>query len=157
MNAPRVTPQDLTAAIVGVDYQVLKDGRTTICLLTLDNGYTVRGESSCVCPENFDAALGEQYAREDAERKVWPLLGFRLADTLHAHRTAEARKELVANRMPMGAQDAYEALCAVKATRIPIEQPHLFDMIERALGFQSSHPNYRDAVPAVRESGRGGG
>lgn len=82
MNAPRVTEADVDAAIVGDTYTVLPDGRTTICTLTLDNGYTVRGEASCVCVENFDRALGEQYSYADARRRVWPLLGFRLADKL---------------------------------------------------------------------------
>ena len=82
MNAPRVTEQDVDAAIRGAAYTVLPDQRTTICTLTLDNGYTVRGEASCVCIETFDRALGEQYSFLDARRKVWPLLGFRLADRL---------------------------------------------------------------------------
>lgn len=82
MNFPRVTEADVDTAIVGDTYTVLPDGRTTICTLTLDNGYTVRGEATCVCPENFDRALGEQYSYADARRRVWPLLGFRLADKL---------------------------------------------------------------------------
>lgn len=82
MNAPHVTEKEIEAAIAGTDYVVLPDNRTTICLLTLDNGFTVRGEASCVCVENFDRALGEQYALKDAKSKVWPLLGFRLADRL---------------------------------------------------------------------------
>ena len=78
----RVTQEDVDAAITKVEYTVLPDQRTTICLLTLDNGYTVRGESSCVAVENFDKALGEEYALKDAKSKVWPLLVFRLADEL---------------------------------------------------------------------------
>lgn len=81
-TAPRVTPEDVAAAIKAETYTVLPDGRTTICQLTLDNGYTVNGESACVSAENFDAEIGRQVAREDAVNKVWPLLGFRLADQL---------------------------------------------------------------------------
>ena len=88
MNAPRVTPEDVQATIVKDEYVVLPDGRTTICVLTLDNDYTVRGEASCVCIENFNLELGKKYSREDAEKKVWPLLGFRLADRLAAERAA---------------------------------------------------------------------
>lgn len=84
MSAPKVTLDDIENAIKSDVYVVLPDDRTTICMLTLDNGYTVRGESSCVCRENFDAGLGQKFAREDAVRKVWPLLGFRLADKLAA-------------------------------------------------------------------------
>lgn len=84
MNAPKVTLEDVENSIKSDTYIVLPDERTTVCMLTLDNGYTVRGESSCVSRENFDTALGQKYAREDAVRKVWPLLGFRLADKLAA-------------------------------------------------------------------------
>ena len=82
MSDPKVSIEDIENAIKSDVYVVLPDERTTICMLTLDNGFTVRGESSCVCRENFDTALGQKYAREDAVRKVWPLLGFRLADKL---------------------------------------------------------------------------
>ena len=82
MIAPKVTIEDVENAVKKDDYIVLPDERTTICMLTLYNGFTVRGESSCVCRENFDTALGQKYAREDAVKKVWPLLGFRLADKL---------------------------------------------------------------------------
>lgn len=84
MNAPRVTPEDLEAAISGVQYVLLPDERTTVCMLTLDNGFTVRGESSCVCRENYVPEAGHKFALEDAKRKLWPLLGFRLADRLAA-------------------------------------------------------------------------
>lgn len=82
MSAPRVTSFDVDSAIKEVDYIILPDGRTTICMLTLDNGYTVRGESSCVCIENFDAEIGRGIAKTNAREKVWGLLGFRLADRL---------------------------------------------------------------------------
>ena len=84
MSAPKVTIEDIENAIKSDVYVVLPDERTTICMLTLDNGFTVRGESSCVSRENFDTGLGQKYAREDAVRKVWQLLGFRLADRLAA-------------------------------------------------------------------------
>lgn len=82
-NAPRVKPADLDAAIKDAQYIVLPDGRTTICMLTLDNGFTVRGESSCVHVDNFDAKVGREIAFSNAREKLWPLLGFRLADKLH--------------------------------------------------------------------------
>ena len=88
MNAPRVTPNDVDEAIAKVEYIVLPDGRTTICMLTLDNGYTVNGQSACVCAENFDEELGRKFSMDAAREKIWPLLGFRLADRLHAERMA---------------------------------------------------------------------
>ena len=56
----------------------------TFCVLVLRNGFTVTGESACVSAENFDAEYGRKLAREKAIDKLWQLLGFRLADRLHA-------------------------------------------------------------------------
>lgn len=83
MEYPKVTLEEVEAAIVREDYTILQDGRTTICLLTLDNGFTVRGESSCVHIGNFDEVKGRTYSRERAISLVFAYLGFRLADKLH--------------------------------------------------------------------------
>lgn len=79
----RVTIEDVQNAITKTDYVVLPDGRTTICQLTLDNNFTIRGESSCVDPANFDKTVGQDIAKANAMDKVWQFLGFRLADRLH--------------------------------------------------------------------------
>ena len=99
-QAPRVTEADVAAAIVKTEYVVLPDGRTTIAMLTLDNGFTVRGESSCVCVENFDYAKGEHYALEKAKDEVWQLLGFRLADQLWRDRVIAAGGPIGSNGLP---------------------------------------------------------
>ena len=80
----KVTPEDVAAAIKAESYIVLPNGRTTVCQLTLDNGFTVEGSSACVSQDNFDLMLGRAIARENAVEKVWPLLGFRLAGQLNA-------------------------------------------------------------------------
>lgn len=54
----------------------------TFCVLVLRNGFTVIGHSACASPENYNAEIGERIARENAERQIWPLLGFRLRDEL---------------------------------------------------------------------------
>ena len=54
----------------------------TFCVLVLRNGFTVYGASACASPENFNAKIGRSIARENAEREIWPLLGFRLRDQL---------------------------------------------------------------------------
>ena len=83
MSHPKVTEEDLDKAINKVEYTLLPDGRTTICTLTLDNNFTVRGESSCVSVENYNEELGQTYALKKARENLWPFLGFRLADELH--------------------------------------------------------------------------
>lgn len=55
-----------------------------VLVLVLRNGFMVTGESACASPENFDAEVGRKIARANAVNKVWPLLGFRLRDQLHA-------------------------------------------------------------------------
>lgn len=82
LNAPRVTPAQVEAAIVGETYTVLPNGRSTVCQLTLDNGFTVEGISAAVSIENFDAELGNKIARQNAVNQIWPLLGFRLRDQM---------------------------------------------------------------------------
>lgn len=55
----------------------------TFCVLTLNNGFTVTGESACASPENFDAEIGRKVARQNAISKIWPLMGYALKQRLH--------------------------------------------------------------------------
>lgn len=96
-TAPRVVPAAIQAEVVSCHYFTAADGVTyhhadivppslsllTFCVLVLKNGFTVTGESACASPENFDAEIGQKIARENAEQKIWPLLGFRLKDQLN--------------------------------------------------------------------------
>jgi hypothetical protein len=68
--------------LVPVQYHVFPGSTTTVCLITLKNGYTVTGESACADPANFDEEIGREVAFKDARNKLWPLLGFLLKDRL---------------------------------------------------------------------------
>lgn len=57
-------------------------GLLTFCVLVLRNGFTVTGESACASPENFNAEIGRQIARQNAVAKIWPLLGYELRSKL---------------------------------------------------------------------------
>ena len=110
LTAPRITPADIEANIVGEYYFTAADGcvgnvdqdmRTehiqslellTFCVLVTKNGFTVTGESACASPENFDAELGRKIARSNAIDKLWPLLGYALKQRLHDE---EAKNALV--------------------------------------------------------------
>lgn len=81
-EGPKVTDEEVANAIVEESYTVLPDGKTTVCQLTLDNGFTVEGMSACVSPQNFDPVKGNRYSRQRALDKVWLLLGFRLQERL---------------------------------------------------------------------------
>lgn len=80
----------------------------TKCVLVMKNGFVVTGSSACADPANYDQQLGERYARKDAIKQLWPLLGFMLKDQLH-----EACLEEQAIQVEMGfisgaGQDEYE-------------------------------------------------
>lgn len=79
----KVTLEGIKAKIKGETYLVLPDGRTTICQLTMENGYTINGHSACVDPAEFNRDLGRKYAFEDAIRQIWPLEGYLLAEQMH--------------------------------------------------------------------------
>lgn len=83
LTAERITPAIIDSKIVGETY-LNPDGTTlTICILTLQNGIQVTGESACVSPENFDAEIGKKLARDNARNKIWPLEGYLLAQRIY--------------------------------------------------------------------------
>lgn len=111
LTAPRITPADIEANIASEHYFTAADGYCgatatcvefqslpederiiippdslellTFCVLVLNNGFTVTGESACASPENFDAEIGRKIARQNAIAKVWPLMGYELKQRLH--------------------------------------------------------------------------
>jgi hypothetical protein len=82
LTAPRITPEQIDAAIIGEDYYVFPGTTVTIALLQLENGFTVTGESACVSPENFNRELGRKIARAQARDKIWALMGYALREEL---------------------------------------------------------------------------
>lgn len=104
--APRVTPKDIEDNIKSEHYFTAADGELgylsttdidpvkafnslpktlhllTFCVLILQNGFSVVGESACASPENFNAEIGRKIARENAKNKIWPLLGYELRTKL---------------------------------------------------------------------------
>lgn len=98
-SAPSVTIEEVNAAIAGETYTVLPNGRTTVCQLTLDNGFTVEGSSACVSLERYNQELGEKYARARAVEKVLAFLGFRLADRLMQDKQPAAEEALPQKRV----------------------------------------------------------
>ena len=83
LTAPRITPEQIDAAIVKEQYHVFEGTTYTSCLLTLKNGFTVHGGSACASSENFNKEIGEKIARENAKQKIWPLMGYLLREKMH--------------------------------------------------------------------------
>lgn len=82
-SAPRLTPAHIQATIVGEIYTRIEGTLTTICTLTLRNGYTVVGvNNGPVSPENFDQTLGCEYAYKAAVDQIWTLEGYLLKEFL---------------------------------------------------------------------------
>lgn len=77
--AERITPEYMKSRIVTSAFQRVTD-TMTLCIITLDNGYYVTGESACVNPENYKQEIGEKISYDNAFNKLWPLFGFLLAE-----------------------------------------------------------------------------
>lgn len=98
--APRVSLADIEAAITH-SYHFTADKAVeatkpaaqpvacsldllSICILVMQNGFTVIGKSAPASPANFNPQLGRKLAYEDAVRQLWPLMGYALRDKLAA-------------------------------------------------------------------------
>lgn len=88
-NIPKVTTEQIQALMDRVEYRFMQvpNTTTTLCIALLDGKFNLAiGKSACVDPRLFDAAKGEKYAREDAERaaggRLWELEGYRLYDKI---------------------------------------------------------------------------
>ena len=96
----KVSKDQVMAAIVDKSFTLLPCGRTTICTLTLESGFTVRGEASVVDLTEFIQELGEKYAYEDALKQVWQLLGYDLAKNMHLIKQGTPATQVVATEEP---------------------------------------------------------
>lgn len=113
LNAPRLNPAHIDAQIIGEMY-LTPTGRdkaitvsaevgplvqeslqcVTICILVLQNGFTVVGTSACTSPQNFDAEIGRKIAREDARDAIWRLEGYALRNRLHESTKQDAERNI---------------------------------------------------------------
>lgn len=77
--APRVTEEDVNAAIADIEYIKVKE-TSTLCIITMKNGFVFTGYSACVYPENYKEEIGRTIAHKEAFGKAWSHLGFLLAE-----------------------------------------------------------------------------
>lgn len=49
---------------------------TTMCIMTLRNGFVVIGHSTPMSPDNFNIEHGERLARDQCIRQLWPHFAF---------------------------------------------------------------------------------
>ena len=82
LRRTKVTLSAMQDKIKHVSYALLPETTTTICIMTMTNGFVVLGTSACADPAMFNKALGEQYSYSDAIDKLWPLEGYLLREEL---------------------------------------------------------------------------
>lgn len=98
---PRVTLEDLKAAVVAEVWftagsaarglnlpSTVPMDLLTLYVATLANGFTIVGKSAPASPENFDEEKGRIFAKEDALRQLWPLMGYALREKLASEAAA---------------------------------------------------------------------
>lgn len=78
LNAPRLTPELVQGMVGGTQYYRFPGTSTIVCCITLTNGFTVTGESSCVSSANFDEEIGKEVAFNKAKDKIWVFEGYLL-------------------------------------------------------------------------------
>lgn len=66
----KITQEQVNEAIASEEYMTIGK-KTTVCLITLKNGFEVVGTSACVDPTNYDIEVGKPYAKEKAMSLVW--------------------------------------------------------------------------------------
>ena len=77
-----VTLHDINNEIVREQYYVFPGTTVTVCCLTLRNGFHVTAEGACIDPNMFDEEKGRAIALCEAKNKMWPLLAFRLKESM---------------------------------------------------------------------------
>ncbi|MGA6101758.1 Gp49 family protein [Psychrobacter pocilloporae] len=91
-NLPSTVTKDHLDELVAqskVEYAVFGK-KLTVAVITLPTNFKVTGEASCVDANNFDKALGEKYALENAVEKLWELEGYLLANDRYRANLASA-------------------------------------------------------------------
>ena len=79
----KLTMGDILDTVVKADYWRLGETTTTVCQLTLKNGFSVIGQSACIDPSEFNKSIGEKVAWDNALEKVWELEGYLLQQRRH--------------------------------------------------------------------------
>jgi len=79
-TAPKVTEERIKYRIAKVEYSYHK--QTTICFITMLNGFVFTGTSTPASPENYDAQVGNRYAYDNAFKQIWAYEGYLLRELL---------------------------------------------------------------------------
>lgn len=72
----RVTTKRIREVIHEIEY--FNNGKTTVCIVELINGFQVVGTSACVIKEDFDEEIGKEWAFRDVVSKIEELEAYRV-------------------------------------------------------------------------------
>lgn len=76
--------EDLEAKGAVAEYHRVGQTTTIVCSLTLQSGFVVIGQASCLNPDVFDEQSGCELAYQDAMRKLWELEAYRIKENAFA-------------------------------------------------------------------------
>lgn len=112
-----LTIEKLEEQIASVDYATF--GETGIhCTITLVNGYTVTGESSCIDPTIFNEDIGKKIAYKNAFDKLWFLLRYnekqRWYEETQLTTLAEAKTALATTHDIENNEGGFDFSCALQ-------------------------------------------
>lgn len=77
---PKVTEESIRAKIAGAEY--VKHGLTTVCFITMQNGFRFVGTSTPASEGNYDELVGQRYAYDNAFKQIWTHEGYLLREVL---------------------------------------------------------------------------
>lgn len=83
MTKYHVTPDLIESKIKSETYTRLPSGKTTVCELVLENGYSVIGTSSMVDPDGYNELVAKLRSKDDAVKKIWELEGYLLQQSIY--------------------------------------------------------------------------
>lgn len=92
----------------------------TFCVLVLQNGFSVTGESACASPENYNRELGNELAKKNAVNKIWAFLGFELRTRLTQEKETTFYQRLTKEYKEL--HDKTEKLGAYLKRKLPEEE-----------------------------------
>ena len=78
---PRVTEESIKARIQNVEY-LEPTPFSTLCVITMSNGWVSTGFSAPADPRNYDREVGRRYAYDNAFKPLWQLEGYLLRERL---------------------------------------------------------------------------
>lgn len=87
---PYITAESIEEKIINVQYIFPENTTLTICIITVNGGFSVRGESSCIDPRNFDPEKGKTFSYKDAFGKLFGLEAYHFMARQHEAKMAAA-------------------------------------------------------------------